>query len=73
MIKTFPCGLLDTNTYVVWDEGTRQGLIIDCGVKPESIMPYLEENNITVKYVVLTHGHVDHAEFVQDYESAFLH
>ena len=71
MIKVFPCGLLDTNTYVVWDEGSFDGMIVDCGVAPKVIIPYINENKISIKYVVLTHGHVDHAEFVEDYEKAF--
>ena len=71
MIKTFSCGLLDTNTYVVWDSFSRQGMVIDCGVKPEIILPYITENKIDIKYVVLTHGHFDHAEYVEDYASAF--
>lgn len=71
MIKIFPCGLLDTNTYVVWDENSLNGLIIDCGVEPHVIMKFIEERNINIKYVVLTHGHVDHAEFAEDYEKAF--
>lgn len=71
MIKIFPNGLLETNTYVVWEENSREGMIIDCGVEPLFIYPYILENNITVKYVVLTHGHFDHAEYVQDYEKTF--
>ena len=29
------------------------------------------ENKISIKYLVLTHGHADHAEFIGDYISAF--
>ncbi len=71
MIKTFPCGILDTNTYVVWDEGTKVGMIIDCGVDPQMILNFTNEMGITVKYVVLTHGHIDHAEYAEEYERVF--
>ena len=71
MIKIFSCGLLDTNTYVAWEEETREGLIVDCGVEPLVLQPYLLENNIKVKYVVLTHGHFDHAEYVEKYGQFF--
>ena len=60
MIKIFPSGLLDTNTYAVWDETTRVGMVIDCGVKPALVKDYVKDMGITVKYVVLTHGHFDH-------------
>ncbi len=71
MIKIFPQGLLDTNTYVVWEEASRECMIIDCGVMPQIIMPFIEENELLVKYVVLTHGHFDHAEYVEKYERVF--
>jgi len=71
MIKTFPCGLLDTNTYVVWEEESLECMIIDCGVAPDVVLPFIKENGLEVKYVVLTHGHFDHAHYVEEYESTF--
>ena len=71
MIKIFSCGLLDTNTYVAWEEHSHQGMIIDCGVDPQVVLPYVTEHNIQIKYVVLTHGHFDHAEYVEEYEHIF--
>lgn len=71
MIKTFPCGLLDTNTYVVFEEKSRECMVIDCGVKPEAILDFVTEQKLFVKYVVLTHGHFDHAHYVEEYERIF--
>ncbi len=71
MIKTFSCGLLDTNTYVVWDEKSLECMIIDCGVEPGMVSDFVSDNGLTVKYVVLTHGHFDHAHYVEEYEKAF--
>lgn len=71
MIKIFSCGLLETNTYVVWEKGSLECIIIDCGVDPQVILPFISENNLSVKYVVLTHGHFDHAHYVEEYERVF--
>ena len=71
MIKTFGRGLLDTNTYIVWDESTSVGMIVDCGNDPQQLLEYINENNIKIKYVVLTHGHFDHADFVEEYARIF--
>ncbi len=71
MIKTFSCGLLDTNTYVVFDDVSKNGIIVDCGVDPRIVLDYTTKNSINVRYVVLTHGHFDHAEYVEEYESLF--
>ena len=71
MIKTFACGLLDTNTYIVHDESTGVGMIVDCGTDPALLLGYITENRIKIKYVVLTHGHFDHADYVEDYACLF--
>ena len=71
MIKIFSCGLLDTNTYVVWEERSKEGMIIDCGVEPFTVFRYVEEQKLKIRYVVLTHGHFDHAEYVEEYEKLF--
>ena len=67
MIKEFTCGILDSNTYVVWEENTREGMIIDCGVNPLTVHPYISENKLEIKYIVLTHGHFDHCEYLESY------
>ena len=69
MIKIFSCGLLGSNTYLYYNGG--EGMIVDCGNPPEAIESFAKENDITVKYVVLSHAHYDHADYVDKYKSAF--
>lgn len=71
MIKIFSSGLLSSNTYVVWEENSKDGMIIDCGVPINIIDTFILEKDIKVKYVVLTHGHFDHAEYVTEYEKQY--
>lgn len=71
MIEVFPQGLLSSNTYVVWDEHSLDCMIVDCGVEVNDVLPFILEKGLNVKYVVLTHGHFDHAHFVRDYEKQF--
>ncbi len=49
-----------TNMYVISDEETKEGILIDCGAGIEKITEYIDGMNIKLKYVVLTHCHVDH-------------
>lgn len=42
------------------EENKREGIIIDPGVYDNSLVEFLKENNIDIKYVILTHIHVDH-------------
>ncbi len=68
-IKTF-LGLLESNTYVVSDE-SGNGMIIDAGADVKDVLDYVNKSKISIKYLVLTHGHADHAEFIGDYISTF--
>ncbi|MBQ4107772.1 MAG: MBL fold metallo-hydrolase [Clostridia bacterium] len=70
MIKTFSGGLLDSNTYVYFTD-TGCAMIIDFGVPLEMVKQYVDENKLTVEYLVSTHGHYDHINYVGDYKKAF--
>lgn len=61
-IKCFSSGVLGSNSYVVWDD--TEGVIIDAGVSNGEIVEFVENNNIKIKYIILTHGHIDHIYFV---------
>lgn len=53
-------GAIGTNCYIVFDEATREGAVIDPGDQAESILKAVADENITVKYILLTHAHFDH-------------
>jgi len=57
-IKTIKVGELRTNCYIVSDEETNEGIVIDPGFEIEDIMN--EIGAIKIKAVILTHGHYDH-------------
>lgn len=71
MIKRFAGGLLDSNTYVVHCPKSKNAIIVDCGHEVNEVLEYVTEHGLTVKYVVLTHGHYDHAEYTEKYLKAF--
>ena len=60
LIKTLSVGQLDTNCYVVTDEATRKCAIIDPGAESNTILDYIESNNLQAELIFLTHGHFDH-------------
>lgn len=73
VIKSFIFNLFSENTYVIWDESTRESAIIDPGcsnnVEEKILGNYIDENNLEVKYLINTHCHVDHVlgcEFVKN-------
>ncbi|HPT65833.1 MAG TPA: MBL fold metallo-hydrolase [Candidatus Woesebacteria bacterium] len=54
-------GELQTNCYLVWDEETKECLVIDPADDGVSISEEINIKDIKVKYIFLTHGHFDHS------------
>ena len=69
-------GPLMSNCYIVWDEKTKQGVIIDPGDGPQDIISRVKDLRITIKYILATHGHFDHvggvASLRQNLNAEFL-
>lgn len=59
-IKTFNLGILQANAYLIWDSATKQAIIFDCGGEASKVFALLVEKKLTLKYIILTHGHADH-------------
>lgn len=53
-------GELQTNCYLVWDEETKECLVIDPADDGVSISEEIINKQLKVKMVFLTHGHFDH-------------
>lgn len=62
-----------TNSYVIYNEETKEALVIDPGDEFEKLKEYIDENNLNVNYIVITHAHFDHVlalEKLQKYTSS---
>ena len=51
---------LITNTYIVCDEETKEVLVVDPGGEPERIIEVINALDGNLKYIFLTHCHLDH-------------
>jgi glyoxylase-like metal-dependent hydrolase (beta-lactamase superfamily II) len=49
-----------SNSYLVADEPGGHGVIVDGGADPEPLLSAVEENRLTIPYLLLTHHHHDH-------------
>lgn len=61
-IKCLPSGMFGSNSYIISNNG--ECAVIDAGVRSSEIMQAAEEKKI--KYIILTHGHIDHICCVDD-------
>lgn len=58
-IKTFVLGAMQTNCYIVSND-ENHCMIIDPGAQGKKVAKYLEENELVLDAILLTHGHFDH-------------
>lgn len=58
-IKTFVLGVMQTNCYIVSND-ENHCMIIDPGAQGKKVAKYLEENELVLDAILLTHGHFDH-------------
>ena len=46
--------------YLVYDEQSKEGILIDPAGNEQQLLQLLKEKGITLRYIVNTHGHPDH-------------
>ncbi|MDE6490195.1 MAG: MBL fold metallo-hydrolase, partial [Muribaculaceae bacterium] len=63
-IKSFVFNMFGINTYVVWDQDTRQAMVVDPGMidtrEQQTLTNYIDSNHLSVTHLVNTHMHLDH-------------
>lgn len=58
-------GFGGSNAYLLWDDETKDAVIIDPGYPDERFEQVIKENGLNVNKILLTHGHFDHIGGVQ--------
>ncbi|HWF18223.1 MAG TPA: MBL fold metallo-hydrolase [Verrucomicrobiae bacterium] len=48
------------NSYLVWDEVSREAAVFDTGWNAQSAIAAIEENQLQLRHIFLTHTHEDH-------------
>ena len=60
ILERLVVGPLASNCYIVASEMTRKGMIIDPGDEADKILKKVNDLQLDIKTIVLTHGHFDH-------------
>ena len=68
VIKTFVAGQLENNMYLILDETSKKGVLIDA----TELLPEIEDaaKGYDIEYILLTHGHFDHIMGLNDFKKA---
>ena len=70
-IYSYPLGMIYTNCYIVTNEDTKEGLIIDPSDQAADIKARIQELEITPVAILLTHGHFDHIMAAKDLKETY--
>lgn len=60
VIKNQSSGPWGTNSYLIYDEISRDAALIDAGISTDSLHAEIRKKNLKLKYIFITHGHQDH-------------
>ncbi len=66
IVKTYIAGPIQANNYLVYDETSKEAVLIDCSEKKQELLDDIKNLGLNVKYILLTHGHFDHVLGVND-------
>ncbi len=76
LVERLAVGPLFTNCYIVWDEGTGRGVIIDPGEEGEKILMKVSDIGVKIDNILATHCHFDHiaavAQLKREIDANFL-
>ena len=66
ILRKLVIGPFASNCYIVGSESDKEGMIIDPSSEAEEILKNVNELGFAIKFIVLTHGHIDHIGAVKE-------
>ncbi len=69
-VKTYRTGPISVNTYIVYDDESKQGFVVDPGGSFKRLAADSEALGLNLCAVLLTHGHFDHIGAAKAFQDA---
>jgi glyoxylase-like metal-dependent hydrolase (beta-lactamase superfamily II) len=64
-------GPYQTNCYLIYGTSSREAALIDPGWQIDTLVAFIKDNNLFLKYILITHGHSDHYYYVPELKKQF--
>ncbi len=59
-VKTITVSMFGTNCYLAFCPDTKEAVVVDPGAEAKRIIEIIKDLQLSIKYIINTHGHVDH-------------
>ncbi|MGL4484172.1 MAG: MBL fold metallo-hydrolase [Anaerovoracaceae bacterium] len=70
-IKRFQGGLLESNSYVIYQKGETGCFVVDLGFNPKEIIDFIKKSKLQPRGILLTHHHHDHTSGIEKFCRVF--
>lgn len=70
LLETFPVGDFQCNCSILGCPDSKEAIVVDPGGEPEKILEVVEHYDLTVRWIVHTHAHLDHIAATRDIKEA---
>lgn len=71
IFERFIVGALEVNCYLIGCNQSKEIAVIDPGGEADTIFTTIEEKNYVPKYIINTHGHIDHIAANKDFKERY--
>src|SRR5262245_41143758 len=66
LVETFPVGAFQCNCTVIGCPDTKEAVVVDPGGVAERVLDVVRHYDLTVRWLVHTHAHLDHIAATRD-------
>jgi len=70
ILRKLELGSFGSNCYIIGDEASKEGMIIDPGDEGDVILKQVKSLGLNIKVIVLTHSHIDHIGGLEEVKKA---
>ena len=64
-------GPIKTNCYLIYGIKSKEAALIDPGWRVDTLITFIKENDLDLKYIFITHGHIDHFYYAPEIKNQF--
>lgn len=66
IVRNLAVGPLESNCFIIGDEESKEAMVVDPGDEPDRIMEIINNEGLSLGYIVCTHAHFDHVGALPD-------